>query len=968
LLNFKKHSYKKTFINVLAVIKFFSQLKKSKMTAKIRLFLIYCLIFPWTLFAQRPLPESTARRGAAAPTSAVDTLGSDSLKVSIDKTTLNVSKDALDEPVDYEAKDSIIFDNAHNLVHLYGDASVKYQTIEVKAAYIVLDVKDNIATAEAKKDSLGRITGVPDFKDKEQNFKAQKMRYNFKKKKGIVFDVQTKQESLYVLGEKTKYVSAKDTTEHDLIYTKNAILTTCSDPHPHFGIRAQKLKVIANKMVIVGPSNLEIGGVPTPLWLPFGFYPVSKTKQTGFIFPSYYGYRNTLGFGAEGVGWYFPINQHFDLRVTGKYFTQGSWGVSGQLNYNYRYKYNGNFGLTFDNLASESASDFRKRNYQRPVSITWSHTQAQAARPNQSFSANLNIQTNASALQKNVQNTVRDVSSNTNSSGLSYRRSFPDRPYSFSTGINHSQNIRTHAFNLTPSIDFSINTLYPLRKLKRQGKDDALNTILENFNIAPTAYARSSLNTYDTLLFNKKSFENRLSAGLHYGVSASVPFQLFKVLTVSPNVSFNQDVQLSSIKKNYNNTPVKGWVYIYDANGKKQDSTLQTIYLGKIDTIKTWGMKPVSSFSMGVNANTSVFGTTQFRKGYFRGIRHKMDLSVGFQYSPNLTKSSWTDKVEIPRTPKTINDPIKYQEYSIFEGSVLGAANYSPLNKGTKILGINTTHNLEIKVKGKKDSIARKITLLRSFGIGTSINLNADSLEMSTFSPSFNQSIFNGLVNLQLRTTFSPYVQRPTGGNRWTDSKVYLWDSASIYEKGNFRIPKPIEFQGGNFSVSSGLSVADIKGMIEKNKGKTVLDTSKLSLKNKKQDTGLFNSDAPKDPFRNISSLIDNFRISHNLVFDINRNTKDNRDTVYIQTNSITVSGSLPLSNGWSIDFGSLGYDFKVKQLPYSSIGISRDLHCWTLGGTWFPNRGTFLFTLQVRNAPLDFLKIPVTKQNEYKF
>ena len=931
-----------------------------KMNTKIRLFFILCLIFPMVLFSQRPSLEKLTNRTAENATPKVDTLGKDSLKVNIVK-TLKISKDALDEPVDYKAKDSIIFENSKNLIHLYGDASVKYQTIEVKAAYIVLNIKENLATAEARKDSSGRTAGVPIFSDKDQTFKSQKMRYNFKNKKGVVYDVQTLQQNLYVLGEKTKFVGKKDSTQNDVIYSKNAILTTCSDPHPHFGIRANKMKVIANKLIIVGPSNLEIGGVPTPVWLPFGFYPVPKTKQTGLIFPNYYGYqsRNNQGFGVEGLGWYFPINKHHDLKLTGKAYTIGTWGIRAESNYNYRYRFTGNFTLGYDDLVTERELI---KTHSRPITITWTHNQDSKARPNQTFSANIRIETNAQVLQKNVLNDVRSVSSNSNSSGINYSRQFPGKPFNFTAGLQQSQNIRTHVMTLDPTINLNVNTLYPLKKLKRQGKDDLLNTIYEGFNINTGANIRAQMNTYDTLLFKKETYEKRLRAGLAYSASASIPFKILKFVTFSPKASFSQNVNFDQIKKIYRDTQFTRKIPTLDPSGKP--ITKDEIVYGKIDTVKSWGLNPVSNFSMGVNTSAILYGTKQFKKGYFRGIRHQMNMNLDFNYTPNLNKANWCDSILIPSTDKNLR---RKSEYSVFEGSVLGTPSCDVISKGSKSITIGTTHNLQIKVKGRKDSIAKKIVILNNLDISTSIGLNKDTLRMSRFMPRINQNILYGLVNLTLNTTFTPYVQgrKTNNSTTWDNTRDYAWDKKSIYatENGKFRIPKPVLFEKADFNISSRASIKEIRDLLNKKSEITKLDTTKSSLKKPIKD-----NEKSKENLRDVMSLIENFSLSHVITFEMNRNTASNKDTIFIRNNSLTLNGSIPLSNNWRLDFGSIGYDFGTKRPTYAALGIFRDLHCWDIGGSWYPSRGTFFFTLKVKNAPLDFLKAPIQKQNEYRF
>ena len=220
-----------------------------------------------------------------------------------------------------------MLDIANEQVHLYGDAVVTHKTMKLTADYIIFDWGKNIVTAQGALDSVGKMAGFPVFKDTDQNFNAKKIRYNFKSKRGVVYDTQTKEQDVYVLGKKGAFI-AKDPGEgrnKDVIFNENAIFTTCNHPKPHFGIRSSKQKVVPNEVVVVGASNLEIGGVPTPLWLPFAFFPLKKGRRTGLIFPRDYEYSENRGFGLRDVGWYFPMSDYWDLTVLGDVYTRGTW-------------------------------------------------------------------------------------------------------------------------------------------------------------------------------------------------------------------------------------------------------------------------------------------------------------------------------------------------------------------------------------------------------------------------------------------------------------------------------------------------------------------------------------------------------------------------------------------------------------------------------------------------------------------
>ena len=102
----------------------------------------------------------------------------------------------------------------------------------------------------------------PTFTNPDQEFNYQELKFNFKTQKGIVYDAISKEGEFFLHGNKTKFLSkANDTLNlDDQIFNENAIITTCNHEHPHFGIRCSKLKLVPDKLAVLGPSNLEIAG------------------------------------------------------------------------------------------------------------------------------------------------------------------------------------------------------------------------------------------------------------------------------------------------------------------------------------------------------------------------------------------------------------------------------------------------------------------------------------------------------------------------------------------------------------------------------------------------------------------------------------------------------------------------------------------------------------------------------------
>ena len=253
-------------------------------------------------------------------TNAQNNSTSDSVKDSI------YSNDPILDKIISFAEDSIDYDLQNNKVILYHNAKINYQNIELQAAYIEIDSKNNTVFAKSLKDSLGNNYGYPNFTENNNSFSSKEITYNFKTKKGIIKEVVTKEGESFIHGKKVKK------EESDVLFTYNGKYTTCNLDHPHFAIKAKKIKTIPNKKIITGPAVLEFGGVPTPIALPFGFFPNQKKQSSGIIFPTYGESRN-LGFFLRNGGYYFAINDKMDFSLKGDIYTKGSWALRANSNY-----------------------------------------------------------------------------------------------------------------------------------------------------------------------------------------------------------------------------------------------------------------------------------------------------------------------------------------------------------------------------------------------------------------------------------------------------------------------------------------------------------------------------------------------------------------------------------------------------------------------------------------------------------
>ncbi len=54
---------------------------------------------------------------------------------------------------------------------------------------------------------------------------------------------------------------------------------------------------------------------------------------------------------------------------------------------------------------------------------------------------------------------------------------------------------------------------------------------------------------------------------------------------------------------------------------------------------RDWGFKTFRKYDAGITANTALFFTKQFKKGWFRGFRHTMKPSMCMGFRPDYSES-----------------------------------------------------------------------------------------------------------------------------------------------------------------------------------------------------------------------------------------------------------------------------------------------------------------------------------------
>jgi hypothetical protein len=863
-----------------------------------------------------------------------DSLAADTAK----KDTVSLKKkkkSTIEDPVKYSAKDSLLFDLDKKKVYLYNDAQVNYQDIELKAAYTEFDMgektvyatglPDSVINKSDLNDSAAANAGKVDFKEGQEEFKAEWLRYNFNTKKGFIYFVTTHPESTTTLiGDSTKRTPQGD------INFKGAKYSTCDLDHPHYYIGLTKAKSVPGDKLISGPAYLVIGDIPLPLILPFGFFPNTTSYSSGILLPTF-GESPTMGFFVNDFGYYFGINDYMDATVTGDMYSKGSWGVDSRLNYKLRYRFAGNFRYEYhENVYGEKG--LKEYSKETNYAIYWTHNQDTKANPNSTFSASVNM----SSVNNDKLNSYDSKSylSNQKSSSINY--SYRWTNCSLTTSMNHQQSSINKTIDMElPNMAFNYNSFYPFRKKDFSGEPKWY----ENIQISYNASLANKVHTYDSLFFTSHAFD-KTNNGFQHSVPISTNFKINSFINFSPSINYKGVAYSKSVRY---------------SRVQKGDT------LVRVDSSVIHGLQYAHAyypqFSLGINPK--FYGMYQFKDSKIKALRHVMSPSASFSFVPDVRKfnPNYYDTV-------TLRDKRKVK-YSYFEQGMYGTP--MPAQGKSATVGLALRNNFEMKYLSESDTSSeeKKVPILENLDFSSAYDFLADSCNLAPIRMSLGNRMFDGKLSLRFDATFDPYATDKAGHKL----KRFVYNASN--GKGLLRFT--------NASFSMGTDFASSEGNKDKKS-----NSVKPSPGMRNQNEGFVSEDVDYDiPW----SVQLNYNWGCNVVYlPVPQNDKiavttrmnyahfDNRRNVFYVnedstrrmeyrrkkeiTQSLGVSGVLSVTKKWQIRVES-GYDFVSKEITYTSFNFSRDLHCWNMTLSWVPFgfRQSYMFSIYVKTAILRDLK-----------
>ena len=814
-------------------------------------------------------------------------------------------KPILLDNIKYDASDSIIIDQTNNKIILYNNAKIIYGDIELTSGLIELDYKNNIVNAGRISDLSGNLSQYPTFKQGGNIVNPDSIKYNFDNQKALIWNSKSEENGMNILSTLTK-------KQNDSVYyLKDGKVTTGGNlmgdetEEADYFFKIRKGKLVPGGNIVTGFTNLFVKNVPTPIGLPFAYFPSQQTKDSGFIIPNISD-SNQRGYSIQNGGYYLPISEFFDLTILGDYYTNGSYGINISSIYRKRYNYNGTFSVRYENLINgeRGLPGYGKSTV---YNVRWSHSKDSKASPNSSFSASVNFGSSDYFRQSVNQLNTANFLNNNLSSSISYSKSFPGSAgVRLSLTANMSQNTQSKQVNLNlPTLTLNTARFYPF---ERKGKSK--KGILQNINLQYSSKLENRATFADDLLLKKGMFENAKS-GVQHLIPFTTNFKLFKFFSVSAGGSYQETWTGKTIRFNDFN----------ESNGVVKDT------LSKFDRFAT--------YNYNASITTKIYGIVNFKpEKRIQSIRHTITPSISYSNSPSFEQ--YYDTYIIDANGNTA-------EYTRFQGGLYG----TPPKGYSSSIGISIQNTLEAKVKPKDSTQTelKKINILKNLNISTSYNLAADEFKLSPIRVTGSIDLAKGL-SLNTGATFDPYaldenntrinvynIKNGGGLLRLTSANV-----STQYELNNNTFKRGQSEEQINESVSGGGRADDLFGVSQ--------DFSNSNQYEEEEEQEEINLD------KYVYKLPWSINLAYSLTYNNSRGQND------FSTNSLMISSNLSLTPKWKVGASS-GYDFKQKGFTYTQIRFDRDLDSWRLNFSWVPfsERASWNFFIGIKSGLLSDLK-----------
>lgn len=850
----------------------------------------------------------------------------DSIQIdSIPPDSVPRKKNALDAPVIYEAKDSIVF-TSNNWGYLYGDSKVDYQTMSITAEKISMSMDSSTVHAVYGVDSIGEKFGYPVFKDNDTEYEMEKVSYNFKTKKAFIRNVITQQGEGYIVADRAKK------NEDESFFMCDGRYTTCDNhEHPHFYLNMTKARVQPGKNVVTGPAYLVIEDLPLPIGVPFGFFPFSKKYSSGILMPSY-GDELDRGFSLRGGGYYFALSDYMDLSLTGEIYTKGTWGLNARSTFRKRYKYNGSFDIKYLSTKTESPTNPNITNRQNDFSINVNYAQDPKASMFRTFTVNVNYRTTSFSRNNLDEWSSHGSQLGNRGSSITWNQRFPDSPFSLIINGSLNQNMSTSTSDITlPNLSVTMSRINPFKKKEVIGDEKWYEKIYMTY----AASLENRISTKDSLIFKSnlmKDWRNGIKQGITLGTTISAGN-----INITPNLTYNERWYSRKITQKWDG---------------RQNAPADT----------TYGFNRVYDFNFGVSLDTKLYGSYIPLMnvklpvlGKLKEVRHVFTPSISFGAVPDFSAPGFGMYQRYKYYDAQGN--LYEHVYSPFDKEIYGSA---PRGKSGSI-GLAFDNNIEAKFT--KDSVDVVKSIIDNFSVSTNYNIMADSLRWSDISTSLRLKPTKTLT-INVNARFDPYMYRYDPETK----RLNKIDQLRLTKKGHIG-----RLMHTSYSISKEFNQDTFKSLFGKKKKSSkdnkdndaeTDDDESLSEGENSKASAFAKNDEEQGQYDEDGYLKNeikwNIRFDYGMTYayDMSRIDIEKHEYKRVLTHTLGFGGSIQPTKNWSFTFQS-GWDFQAKTFAHMSCSLNRNLHCWGISATVIPfgYNTSYFVTLRVNSSMLQDLK-----------
>jgi hypothetical protein len=239
-----------------------------------------------------------------------------------------------------------------------------------------------------------------------------------------------------------------------------------------------------------------------------------------------------------------------------------------------------------------------------------------------------------------------------------------------------------------------------------------------------------------------------------------------------------------------------------------------------------------------------------------------------------------------------------------------------------------------MKLRNDKDTTGKEpykvYSIIDNLSINGGYNFIADSMNWQNFGVNLRIKIPKVNYTINLSGQFDPYMYTTTASGSHVRCNELYWNHG--------RFP---QFLGTSTSFSYTFSNDVVKKWFDKSK------KDKENLDTETPEGAELTTTETSKPSRSSSSESSSgylfakipwtLSASYSLRYVAGREWDEKKNYYKMEfRHNLSFSGSIGLGNGWKAST-SLSYDVNAKKLSYTSINVSRDLHCWSMSASFVP-------------------------------